>query len=197
MVGPGARVGMVWAQAHDAAGRPVIGAGDTLPWHVPEDMAHFRDVTRGRPVVMGRRTWDSLPPRFRPLPGRRNVVVSRRPGWRPGLPDGAPAVAVAASLDDALATAGRGPDGAPVPEVWVVGGEQVYVAALERADVCEVTEIDLQVEGDAFAPVLGAAWEPTAAGEWERSSTGTRYRFVRYERAGRGVAGAGSARATR
>ncbi|GIJ00564.1 dihydrofolate reductase [Sediminihabitans luteus] len=182
-------VGMVWAQARDAAGRPVIGVANGIPWHVPEDAAHFRRITTGHPVVMGRLTWDSLPPRFRPLPGRRNVVVTRQHGWTPDAgatgqgasPDGA--VAVAGSVPAGVATASHAPDGTPVPEVWVMGGEQVYRAALDDADVCEVTEIDLEVEGDAFAPDLDPArWAVESAGEWLTSTAGPRYRFVRYRR---------------
>ena len=98
-------VGLVWAQAHDG----VIGADGGMPWHVPEDLAHFRAVTGSSDVVMGRRTWESLPPRFRPLPGRRNIVVTRSAEWSA---DGAER---AASLDQALALA----DG---DDVWVIGG---------------------------------------------------------------------------
>src|SRR5699024_1639276 len=74
---PPAALGMIWAQAHGG----VIGAGGAMPWHLPEDLAHFKATTAGHPVIMGRATWDSLPPRFRPLPGRRNIVVTRDPRW--------------------------------------------------------------------------------------------------------------------
>ncbi|MCB7136963.1 dihydrofolate reductase [Cellulosimicrobium marinum] len=172
-------LGLIWAQARDRAGRPVIGAGGTMPWHLPEDLAHFRRVTSGHSVVMGRRTWDSLPPRFRPLPGRANVVVTRQAGWvpddgpAPGRPD-AP-VHVAGSVEDALAVArdAAGPDG----EVWVMGGAQLYTATIGRADRCVVTEIDLVVDGDTVAPEVPAGWR-TATGEWATSSTGLRYRTV-------------------
>ena len=87
------RVRLVWAQGHDGA----IGRDNTIPWHVPEDMARFKELTIGYPVIMGRKTWDSLPPRFRPLPGRLNVVITRQPHW---LAEGAQ---VAHSLQEALA----------------------------------------------------------------------------------------------
>ncbi|OLT48104.1 dihydrofolate reductase [Cellulosimicrobium sp. CUA-896] len=176
-------IGLVWAQARDAAGRPVIGAGGTMPWHLPEDLAHFRRVTSGHPVVMGRRTWDSLPPRFRPLPGRTNVVVTRQAGWVPDgdrAPDESRApVRVAGSVDAALALAreAAGPDG----ETWVIGGAQLYAAAIEHADRCVVTEIDAELEGDTFAPAVPAGWR-AEAGEWATSSTGLRYRMVTYRR---------------
>ncbi|ARU50711.1 hypothetical protein CBR64_03560 [Cellulosimicrobium cellulans] len=189
-------LGLVWAQARDAAGRPVIGAGGAMPWHLPEDLAHFRRVTSGHPVVMGRRTWDSLPPRFRPLPGRTNVVVTRQAGWSPGdpsprvgssggaVPDGGrPAaeagapVRVAGSVTEALAAARAAARDTGSGEVWVMGGAQLYAATVALADRCVVTEIDAVVEGDTFAPEIPAGWA-AHAGDWETSSTGLRYRFV-------------------
>ncbi|PJI94024.1 dihydrofolate reductase [Luteimicrobium subarcticum] len=168
-------LGLVWAQARDASGRAVIGSEGTIPWHVPEDMAHFRTVTSGHPVIMGRATWDSLPERFRPLPGRTNVVVTRQRGWSAGV-DG---VLVAASLADAVAQAAHAPGG---DETWVMGGAQVYAATIAAADVLEVTEVDLVVDGDAFAPLTEDGWVPVGVGEWLMSSSGVRYRFVRHER---------------
>lgn len=185
-------IGLVWAQARDAAGRPVIGAGNAIPWHVPEDGAHFRRTTTGHPVVMGRLTWDSLPPRFRPLPGRTNVVVTRQQAWAPDGDGAAPRtgagrapVLVTSSLDDAL---DRAQDAARAAgdadaEVWVIGGAQVYAQALDRADRCVVTEIDLVVEGDAVAPALDPGrWALAGPGEWTTSSTGTRFRVRTYVR---------------
>jgi dihydrofolate reductase len=177
-------LGLIWAQARDAAGRPVIGAGGVMPWHLPEDLAHFRRVTSGHPVVMGRRTWDSLPPRFRPLPGRTNIVVTRQADWVPDggrTPDETRApVRVAGSVDAALdlAHAAAGPDG----EVWVIGGAQLYAAAVAHADTCVVTEIDAEIEGDTFAPAVPAGWRADAR-EWATSSTGLRYRMVTHRRA--------------
>jgi dihydrofolate reductase len=155
---------LIWAQAHDR----VIGAGGVMPWHLPEDLKHFRELTGGEPVVMGRRTWESLPERFRPLPGRHNVVVTRRPDFE------APGATVAHSLEDALATH----DGSAV---WVIGGAELYGQALPLADRVEVTEIDLDVTGDTVAPELGPEWHGTA-GEWQDAANGLRYRFVRYVR---------------
>ncbi|QJW35901.1 dihydrofolate reductase [Cellulosimicrobium protaetiae] len=197
----GPTLGLIWAQARDTAGRPVIGAGGTMPWHLPEDLAHFKRVTSGHPVVMGRRTWDSLPPRFRPLPGRTNVVVTRQAGWSPGgqapragtsgagasgvaLPDdagpaadGGPPVRVAGSVTEALAAAREAARATGSGEVWVMGGAQLYDATLALADRCVVTEIDTLVEGDTFAPDVPAGWT-VHEGEWATSSTGLRYRFV-------------------
>jgi len=175
-------LGLIWAQAHGG----VIGIDNALPWHLPEDSAHFRRTTLGTPVIMGRATWQSLPERFRPLPGRENIVVSRTLASLDGA-------TVVGSVEDALTlVAGR--------DAWVIGGAQVYTHALPHADHAVVTEIDLAVPGDAFAPALGQGWElvavepgPTAgqhpgAGEdgigiqWHTSSTGLRYRFLTYAR---------------
>ncbi|WP_166850447.1 dihydrofolate reductase [Isoptericola sp. BMS4] len=165
-------IGLIWAQARDGAGRPVIGVGNTIPWRVPEDFAHFKATTAGHPVVMGRRTWESLP--RRPLPGRTNVVVTRRPGWSD---DGA---VPATSVEDALAIAAAAPGG---EEVWVMGGGEVYAAVLPLADRLVITEIDLAVEGDAFAPAVdGTAWEVADDGAWATSSGpgGLRHRVRTY-----------------
>ncbi|GAA2728412.1 dihydrofolate reductase [Cellulomonas aerilata] len=163
-------LGLVWAQARGG----VIGHDGAMPWHVPEDLAHFREVTREHPVLMGRATWDSLPDRFRPLPGRDNLVLTRTPGWA------APGAVVVRDLADAeAALAGR--------DAWVIGGAQVYALLVDRADRLEVTEIDLDVPGDAFAPAVDpAVWtaDAGAPSEWRRSRTGPRYRFVRYLRTG-------------
>ncbi len=159
------RVGLIWAEAHGG----VIGQSGGMPWHVPEDLAHFRDMTMGAPVVMGRRTWESFPERFRPLSGRRNIVVTRNGEW---TADGAER---ASDLDAALDLAGD------VDMVWVIGGGQLYSVAIERADVLEVTELDLDVDGDTHAPrrdVLPIVEE----GDWQESRSGIRYRFVRHER---------------
>ncbi len=151
----------IWAQAHNR----VIGADGVMPWHLPEDLAHFRELTGGDPVVMGRRTWESLPERFRPLPGRDNIVVTRQPGFD------APGATVVHSLEAAL----TGHDRATV---WVIGGAELYSQALPLADRVEVTEIDLDVAGDTVAPALGPEWRADP-GAWLEATNGMRYRFVR------------------
>ena len=164
-------LGLVWAQSADG----VIGVDGGLPWHLPEDMAHFRAVTDGAVVVMGRSTWESVPARFRPLPGRVNVVLSRRPGLE------LPGATVLTSVTDALELVARA-----ARPAWVVGGGQVYAAFAEHADQAEVTEIDLALAAGTRAPVLGGAWRATArepANGWATSSTGLRYRFVSWRRA--------------
>lgn len=161
----GARLGLIWAEARDR----IIGADGGMPWHVPEDLAHFREVTLGSPVIMGRRTWESFPDRFRPLPGRRNIVVTRDEAWE------APGAERAASLPAAIALAGDG-------EVWVIGGGQLYREAIVHADVLEVTELDLDVDGDTRAPARDD-WHVVSRSPWQESRTGVRYRFVTLDRA--------------
>jgi dihydrofolate reductase len=143
------RINLILARAANG----VIGVNGGLPWRLPEDMAHFKAQTAGAPVIMGRKTWDSLPPRFRPLPGRRNIVVTRQPDWQA---DGA---LVASSLQGALAQCGA------APEAWVIGGAQVYADALALglAQRAVITEIDKNFEGDAYAPTFDPqTWRETA-----------------------------------
>ena len=161
-------VSLIWAQAANG----VIGDRGRLPWHLPEDLARFRALTTGSTVVMGRATWESLPERFRPLPGRRNVVLTRRPGWS------APGAAVAASVEEALRLA----DG----DVWVIGGASVYRAAMPHADRIEVTELEQAFDGDVHAPTVDDGWRLARrdpADGWHVSSTGLRYRDLGYVRA--------------
>jgi len=163
------RLGLVWAEARGG----VIGKDGGMPWHVPEDLAHFRATTMGAPVVMGRRTWESFPPNFRPLPGRRNVVVTRNAGWSD---EGAER---ASSLGEALALI------ADEQMAWVIGGAGLFAEAIGRADVLEVTELDLEVDGDTFAPSHDgwsvARIEPDDG--WSVSRGGIPYRFLTLIRA--------------
>ena len=128
----------------------VIGRAGGLAWNIPEDMAHFKAVTAGGTVIMGRSTWESIPQRFRPLPGRRNIVLSRQPGFR------APGAEVAATVEAGLAMALKSPTDSPSPStVFIIGGAQVYAAALPLAHRLELTEIQHDFEGDAHFP---AGW---------------------------------------
>ena len=129
---------MIYARARNG----VIGKQGQLPWHLPEDLAHFKRTTLGQPVVMGRVTWESLPEKFRPLPGRSNVVVSRQPSFS------APGAQVVASLDDAMALF------PPTEVIWLIGGAQLYAQGLAKGSQIVVTEIDADYEGDAYAPSL-------------------------------------------
>jgi dihydrofolate reductase len=118
-----------------------IGRDGGLPWHLPSDLRRFRELTTGHAVVMGRRTFDSLPAAVRPLPDRRNIVLSRDPGYR--LPE---PVVVHRSLDDALAETGG--------QCFVIGGAQIYALAVPRADRLYVTDVESEAGGDVFFPPL-------------------------------------------
>lgn len=134
---------LIWAQDEHGA----IGREGVLPWHIAEDLRHFRDVTAGRPVIMGRKTWDSLP--RKPLPGRQNIVVTRQSGAGMG-----PGVVAAGSLEDALLLAGATD---PV-RGFVIGGGQLFAEAIPLAQRLFITRVHSATDGaDVFAP----AYDPT------------------------------------
>ena len=145
-----------------------IGRNNTLPWRLPEDLAHFKRTTLGAPIIMGRKTWESI---GRPLPGRRNIVVSRNTALEL---EGAE---VAGSLEDAqLLCIG-------VEQVFLIGGAQLYAEALPSADRLVVTEIDADVEGDAFFPAIDRAqWVETSRETHHSEANGFDYAFVTYDR---------------
>ncbi|MEO3757451.1 dihydrofolate reductase [Mycobacterium sp. B14F4] len=158
-------VGLIWAQSTSG----VIGRDGGIPWRLPEDQARFKELTMGQAVVMGRLTWESLPAKVRPLPGRRNIVLTHRPDY---VADGAEVVA---SLEDAVTD----------DPTWVIGGAQIYLAALPLATRCEVTEVEIDLkreDADVVAPALDESWTGTT-GDWLTSASGLRYRFHSYRRA--------------
>jgi len=158
-------VGLIWAQSPSG----VIGRAGAIPWRLPEDLARFKELTMGHTVVMGRLTWESLPGKVRPLPGRRNVVVTRQADY---MADGA---TVVGGLDEVPAD----------DEMWIIGGGQIYTLALPIATRCEVTEVEVDLpreDDDVVAPVLDEAWAGIE-GDWMASTSGLRYRFTSYQRA--------------
>jgi dihydrofolate reductase len=161
------KLGIIYARARNG----VIGKGGVMPWHLPEDLAHFRKTTLGAPVIMGRKTWDSLPAKFRPLPGRRNIVITRDPSWQ------AAGAERAGSLDEAIALCGD------VERAWVTGGAEIYRLALPQADLAVVTEIDADFDGDTFAPQLEPEWREVAR-ESQTSAKGWKFSFVEFRRSG-------------
>ena len=160
------RVNLILARAANG----VIGRNGGVPWHLPEDMAHFKQQTAGAPVIMGRKTWNSLPQRFRPLPGRQNIDITRQADWSQiGSKR-------ASSLREALSICEQ------APEAWVIGGAQIYAEALPLAQRALITEIAKNYEGDAYAPRFDAAsWRETARST-HVSSNGLPYSFVTLER---------------
>lgn len=198
------RIGLIWAQDENGS----IGKGGGMPWHVPEDLAHFKCITLGSPVVMGRKTWDSLPARFRPLPDRCNIVITRQQTWATAGVD------VVHSVDAALEVAvsklrsvaagdadGLVPSAVHDDFIWVLGGAEIFSSVIDHADRLEVTQIRARFEGDTVAPTIDSRWRlvaedppPTApaetekrvaatdsAGPWHTSRSGLGYRFLRYQ----------------
>lgn len=147
-----------------------IGRDNALLWREPEDQKHFRRTTLGHPVLMGRKTWDSLPARFRPLPGRRNLVLSRDPAWQ------APGAEPVASLEDALRRS------AGAARLCVIGGAQVYALTLPWADELVLTEIDADMPGDVFFPDWDEADFRLQAADPRQTDSGLAYRFATYRR---------------
>lgn len=192
-------ISLIWAQARDSQGRPVIGANNTIPWHIPEDFQRFKELTSGHPIIMGTRTWESLPKK--PLPNRTNIVLSNNPsscvpqtplpsscgprfGGFPadrGSAGSLEAMQIATSINDALKIASNSPGR---EETWIIGGASVYSQTIDIADRIELTEIDLEIDGDTFASEIDAAqWQETETSPWLTSAkTGTRFRYRTYRR---------------
>ena len=158
------KIHLIYARARNG----VIGINNQLPWHLPEDLAHFKRITLGQPVIMGRKTWDSLPEKFRPLPGRTNIVVTRQSDWQ------ASGAVRATSIEDAMQ---KCPEAA---HAWVIGGAEIYTLAEPLATSAVVTEIDQDFEGDAFAPVLGDHWQLTQR-ESHVTANGLSFSFATYQ----------------
>ena len=167
------QLNLIYARARNG----VIGKQGLLPWHLPEDLAHFKRTTLGCPVIMGRKTWDSIPPKFRPLHGRTNVVITRQVDWREHGAIPANNLLEALSICEHMSVILENNS----EQVWVIGGAQIYAHALPLAKRVVVTELDSDFEGDAYAPTLDAEWKETSR-EQHTSTTGLRYSFVTYTR---------------
>jgi dihydrofolate reductase len=163
---------LIWAQ--DRAG--ATGRDNKIPWHVPEDMQHFRELTLGCPVIMGRRTWEAIGSRA--LPGRQNIVLLRENDQLE-----LPGAVRASNIGDAIMLAGT----AHPAKAFIIGGTDLHARALPVAQRVYVTEVDLEVEAaDAFAPPMPAGlWMRHVESDLRASRSGPRYRFVEYRRAGR------------
>lgn len=181
---------MIWAEARGAGGRGAIGRAGDMPWHLPEDLAHFKRVTSGSPVIMGRRTWESLPAKFRPLPGRTNIVVSGSQGFAaagalvlPTLTAAIDAAREATADPEAPTRAPAAVSGEAPTTAWIMGGGQLYAAAMQFATELVVTRIELDVpDADTFAPEIGPEWRIVDPGMQQVAGSGLAYRFERYER---------------
>jgi dihydrofolate reductase len=151
----------------------VIGDGRRMPWHLPEDLAHFRRATQGHPVIMGRRTWESLPARFRPLPGRRNVVVTRDAAWQAEGAETAPSPEAALRLV------------ADAPRVFVIGGAELFAAALPLADELLLTEIGRDFDGTTRFPAFTGFTEVARERHHAAPPNDFDFAFVTYQRENR------------
>ena len=165
-----------------AAENGVIGRDNGLPWHLPEDLRYFKRVTMGKPIVMGRKTFESI---GRPLPGRSNIVISRNTGYSP------PGVRVVASLDEARALADEIGQLDGAAEVLVIGGAEIYRLAIPQADRLYLTEVHGEVQGDIMLPPVDWSEWREVSRERHAAAAGNPfdYSFVVFERVGDGSAG--------
>jgi dihydrofolate reductase len=159
------RLHLIFAKSRNG----VIGNNNTLPWHLPEDLTHFKKTTLGCPVIMGRKTWDSLPSKFRPLPGRLNIVITRQTDWQ------AAGTQTAHSIEQTCALC------PPDSDAWVIGGAEIYAQAAPQASTAVITEIDADFAGDAFAPTLGSGWSEVSR-ERHVAANGLAYSLVTMRR---------------
>lgn len=158
------KVSLIVAMADNNA----IGVDNQLPWHLPADLKYFKAVTMGKPIIMGRKTFESI---GRPLPGRQNIVITRNQDWSS---DG---VTIVRSTEQAVAAA------SPVDEVMVIGGAEIYRAMLPSVNKLYVTEVALSVEGDAFFPNIDPAeWQEVSREPHAAEADKPAYAFVTYER---------------
>lgn len=159
-----------------AAKNGVIGNNNQLPWHLPQDLKYFKSATLGKPVIMGRKTYESI---GRPLPGRTNIVVTRSADWR------ADGVVVVNSLEQALDQARTviAASATPASEAMIIGGAEIYRSALPLVDKVYLTRVEVEIEGDAFFPALPAAdWQLVSAMPGD-AEAGLAHQFLVYERA--------------
>ncbi len=164
------RIALIAAQASNR----VIGRDNSMPWHLPEDLSYFKRVTMGKPVVMGRKTFESI---GRPLPGRLNIVITRQKDW-----SAATGMMVVHSVDEALELAvGYGAENG-LDEVMVIGGAQIYERALPLAERVYLTQIQQSFDGDAVFPPLGDEWRQVACEDCESAHSGLKYSFLIFDR---------------
>lgn len=169
------QISLIFAQSANA----VIGHENKLPWHLPEDLAHFKALTQGQTVLMGRKTWDSLPKAFRPLPGRLNLVLSTQENLHleGAITVRTPLEAIECAAKQDCCTQSQHSE----KTLWVIGGAQLYTLFMPLATQIELTEIELEVQGDAFAPSIDDSWQEIKR-ERHQSAKGLGYSFVSYQK---------------
>lgn len=187
-----ARINMIWAEAYSGEGTPgAIGNNGGIPWTLPQDMRHFSALTVSHPVIMGRKTWESLPAEHRPLPDRDNIIVSYEDDYE------AKGATVVDSIDEAISlacTQSIPEDGIDRSEIWIIGGSSIFRQCMKTADEAFVTQIDVNVDADTFAPdmesaVSNGSWKAAHVGIWRVPAADSgaskgirRYRYVRFTR---------------
>ena len=144
----------------------VIGLNNSMPWHLPGELQYFKEMTMGKPIIMGRKTFESI---GRPLPGRRNIVISRNPEYD------AEGIELALSLDEAIKIAGD------VEEIMIIGGQQIFTESLPLADRLYITEIDHEFEGDTFFPSY-EGWQKVSCQERIQTPYGYTFQYCIYEK---------------
>lgn len=175
---PAPRLSAIWAQTPDG----VMGRDGGMPWHLPEDLTHFKATTQGHPVLMGRRTWESFPERFRPLPGRTNVVVTSRsedPGLQADPREDGTAVIAVSSWREAVRAGAEAPGG---EHLWVIGGARLLEDAMPELEHAVVTVIEIDEPGDTRAPRLETPWRLERRDEDRLSRTGLRWHVEHWRR---------------
>lgn len=162
-------INLIWAQTNNR----VIGKENTIPWQLPEDMAHFKTQTLAKTVLMGANTWRSLPERFRPLPGRKNIVISRKSAAE------YPGATVYNDLKIAL-------DNHKNEELWIIGGGRIYADTIQLATKLVITQININIHGDTLAPEIDQKiWQLDKAesSPWLTAKNGLQYRYLYYTKA--------------
>lgn len=170
------QIAMIWAQTTSG----VIGVDNAMPWHIPEDFKFFKASTLAAPVIMGRKTWQSLPAVSQPLTGRTNIVISRDPDFD------APGATVVTSTEQAVQLGLDSARNTGAHDVWILGGETIYRSCMDSATRLLVTMINAEIPGDAFAPSIGQEWnlasrQPQTG--WYTSVKGPQYAFLEYQKA--------------
>ena len=158
----------------------VIGRDNSLPWHLPEDLKFFKARTVGCPVIMGRKTFESI---GRPLPKRKNIVITRQVGWQSGFSESE--VTIVSSIEDAIAASRSYANEVSAARIMIIGGAQVYQQAIAFADEIYLTKVDVTIEGDAFFPELNSAlWEEKSREQHLSQDEKMRFAFCHYARRG-------------
>ncbi|MDR3128576.1 MAG: dihydrofolate reductase [Bifidobacteriaceae bacterium] len=163
------QIGLIWAEAYSQDGRPhAIGYRGKIPWHIPEDLKYFSKLTHGGTVIMGRKTWESLPDKYKPLPNRKNIVITSNPAQINN-----PQVLTVTSIKEAIARSNT-------EKIWLIGGATIYRAGLRYANTAYITRIRKKVAADTFAPQLRGFWKLQNTSDWMLSSTGEQFCFYKY-----------------